>query len=138
MIKYHVGDRVFSYSLQEWGEVKSTNNKYNIPMYVLFGKYDMCYFTLDGRRSESDKARDLFFDEVTIELPKRPLQDKDIVKCWDEYAQFEVTYRFYNSINKSTWNSNGTRSCHRWNNMVYVPDEKAPEELVAMRDKLEN
>jgi len=136
--EFKVGDRVFSYSLQEWGEVRGLDSSYDTPMYVMFDNFGLCYFTEDGRRSKNDKAPDLFFGAVTIEPPQRPLQDKDIIMCWDDCGEFERAYKFYDAEYNTTFTSTRYRCGYRFDNMVYVPDEEAPQELVNLRDKLED
>jgi len=136
--QFKVGNRVFSYSLQEWGEVKGIELETNYPIIVDFPEYGAEEFTSDGRRSQNDKAPDLFFDEVAIEPPKRLLQDKDIVMCWDNEGEFQRAYKFYDAEYNTTFTSTRYRCGYKFDSMVYVPDEEAPQELVAMRDKLED
>ena len=136
--QFKIGDRVFSYSLQEWGVVTDTYFVELYPVLVDFPEYGSLSFTTDGRRSIKDKAPDLFFDEIIFELPQRPLQDKDIIKCWDNDVEFEQVYRFYDVKNNMAFSARGDRNGYRFDNMIYVPDEEASQELVAMRDKLED
>ena len=136
--KFKVGDRVFSYSLQEWGIVKEIDYSMHFGTLVKFNNRKPRLYTHDGRKNIEDKAAELFFDEVTIEPPQRPLQDKDIVMCWYNDS-FSREYRFYDALNECTFfASNGHRNGADFTNMVYVPDEEVPQELVAMRDKLED
>ena len=134
--EFKVGDRVFSYSLQEWGEVTLVNFGECLPIRVTFDDKREEFYTFDGRLRTNYKAPDLFFDEVSIEQPERKLQDKDMVMCWDNVAPFQRVYRFYDAENEKVWLSYGQRNEHQWDNIVYVPDEEAPKDLVAMRSKL--
>ncbi len=137
--KFKKGDRVFSYSFQEFGTVKDIYDSEIYQILVEFPTFKLKEFTSDGRRFTHDKAPDLFFDEVTIEPPKKPLEDKDIVMCWDYEQNFFRGYYFYDSKNKCVFfSNNGLRNGERFDNMVYVPDEEAPQDLVFMRDKLED
>jgi len=138
--QFKVGDRVFSYSLQEWGKVIEVEPETVFILCVFKNGNDKGeYFTKDGRKLITDKAPDLFFDEVSIKPPKKPLQDKDVIKCWDNEQNFFRGYYFYDSKNKCVFFSNsGLRNGARFDNIVYVPDEEAPQDLVALRDKLED
>jgi len=137
--KFKKGDSVFSYSLQEFGEVTGIDNSHDRPLHVKFDKSGFCYFTENGRRSPKDKAIDLFYDKVSIIAPPRPLQDKDIVKySGDEKQKFVICFGFYDKKYNKLFDSYGRRNGNTWDNIVYVPDEEAPQELVAMRDELED
>ena len=143
MSKFKVGDKVFSYSLQEWGEVISIDTHKTYPLEVRFyyesrSTVSVVYYTLDGRCYNESKAPDLFFKEITVEEPQRPLQDKDIVMCYDDEDYFSRHYYFYDEKNKTTFYFDGKRNGTEWSNMVYVPDEEAPKDLVTMRDELED
>ena len=136
MSKFNVGDKVFSYSFQEWGEVERTNKHDKVyTLFVKFSSGGTITYTKDGKRYDIDKAPDLFYNEVTIEEPQRPLQDKDIVMCWND-NNYEIVYRFYDAKNKCTFSYSGKRDGAEWDNMIYVPDEEAPKELVSMKGKL--
>ena len=71
---FKVGEKVWSYSLQEWGTVIDIDETYALPLRVSFVNYYDRY-TLDGRFHHKAKAPDLFFDAVTITPPPRPLPD---------------------------------------------------------------
>lgn len=140
MSKFKAGDRVFSYSLQEWGKVVYYGYKYNsnYPLRVKFPSIDEINYKADGRISSFHKAPDLFFDEVTIEEPSKPLQDKDVIMCWSDSLQFERVFRFYDAKNECSFNVNGKRCGVDWQYKIYVPDEEAPQDFVALRDRLED
>jgi len=71
MQKFKIGDRVFSYTLQRWGTVEAPNT-----IIVHFdGLNSIGIYTEDGRFIDTDKAPDLFYNEVTITPPPRPLPD---------------------------------------------------------------
>ena len=131
---FKVGDKVFSYSLQEWGEVVDNYDDGINRIKVKF-KSGTRSFTKGGMYNTNEKAPDLFFDEVSITPPQRPLQDKNIVMCYIN-NEYEIVYRFYDAKNKHTFSSHGRRGGFPYDSMVYVPDEEAPQELVALRDKL--
>jgi len=76
MQKFKIGDRVFSYTLQRWGTVerKVATSKIIITVYFDILENKRIYEE-DGRLSPADKAPDLFYDEVTITPPLKPLPD---------------------------------------------------------------
>ena len=67
-----VGDRVWSLRLG-WGEIISMRNGLNYPLLVKFSG-TTCSFTVDGREN-LHMPRYLFWDEVVIEAPTKPLPD---------------------------------------------------------------
>ena len=140
MSKYQVGDRVFSYSMQKWGKIIkiSRNEAYGLRVKFDCGEMFEIY-TNDGKLTVGHEAIDLFFDEVPlIPKPTRALQDKDIVVCQDDKHNFVINYCFYDAKNDATFNSFGERDGLRWQRMTYVPDNEAPRDLIATRDKLED
>ena len=70
-----VGDRVWSLRLG-WGEIISTSHCLNFPIQVKFSGSNAT-FTTDGRESLR-MPRVLFWDEVVIEAPTKPLPDLEV------------------------------------------------------------
>jgi len=139
---FKVGDKVWSFSLQEWGKVIAISNDTNISfrIEVAFknGDFNTTY-TIDGKLHIVDKASDLYFEELQAPKLARPLQDKDIVMCWND-KDFGMEYRFYDAVHKGIYSIEGKRQVISWNyyNMEYIPDNEAPARLVAMRSQLQD
>jgi len=135
------GDKVWSFSMQEWGVVDDTEDKRD-PTYPVTASFEAAgeqlSYTEDGRTWAWDKAPDLYFHKVLApdQKKERPLKHKDIVMCWNNGAEFERVYRFYNQKQKRTFSPYGTVNRYAYENMLYVPDEEAPQDLLSMRDKL--
>ena len=74
-----VGDKVFDYTLQEWGEIISTGN---LPPYTVLVRFEygiMGSYTIKGIKNSIDKLPTLFWDEVTpITPPEKPLPKLEI------------------------------------------------------------
>lgn len=132
MSSFKVGDRVFSYSSQEWGSVTYTCSK---GVTVAFDNNSKDVFKLDGKRYTNDKAVDLFFNEVFITPPPKPLQDKDIVLCWND-GEFIMQIRFYDAVNDCMFDSNGKRGGMNWANMILM--DNPPKHMLEMRERLDD
>jgi len=137
---FKVDDKVWSYSLQEWGEVKYIGYKHNsyYPIRVEFTSIGERTYTADGKSLDCDRVPDLFFEEVRPPQQKRPLQHKDIVKCKEFDASCEFLLRFYDRNNNCTFMADGDPNGMNFEYMEFVPDSEAPQELVAMRNKLKD
>jgi len=97
---FKVGDKVWSFSRQEWGEVTNFLSDY-LPFQVKVRfKNSTETYSLNGLKRPEDKASDLYFEELQASKLARPLRDKDIVLCYDS-TDFGMDYRFYDSINKN-------------------------------------
>ena len=136
MAEFKIGNRVFSYSLQEWGTVFTTRWSDKLQIGVEFDSGEEDYFTNDGKLKTRYKTPDLYFYKVQPIPQEKLLKDKDIIKCWDDGSEFEQVYRFYDTKNNIAFSANGDRNGYSFDNMFYVPDEEAPQELVTLRDKL--
>ena len=74
-----VGDRVFDYLIQEWGEIISTTNLRPYTVLVKFEYGTMGSYTIQGIKNSIDKLPTLFWDEVTpITPPEKPLPKLEI------------------------------------------------------------
>jgi len=101
--KFKIGDRVFSYTLQEWGTVerKVTTSRTTITVYFDNLENKRMYEE-DGRLSLVAKAPDLFYNEVIITPPPRPLPDLNVddkVIVWND-PDFKCNRHF------ASWNGN--------------------------------
>jgi len=134
------GDKVWSFSMQEWGKVVHTAYEHNssCPITVESKSGNLLTYTADGKERCYHKAPDLYFHKVLAPEQKkeRQLKHKDIVMCWDNGAKFIRVFGFYNQKQKNTFNPCGNDKGFAYDNMVYVPDEEAPQDLLSMRDKL--
>jgi len=76
MKKFELGDRVFSYALQEWGTVEE--RKKVLTSNIIIVHFDVKGYRRryeeDGRLLDDDVAPDLFYDEVEITLHQDPYQ----------------------------------------------------------------
>ena len=137
---FNKGDKVWSFSLQEWGKVIAISNDPDIK-FVVEVTFKNCninaIYTIDGKLRIVDKASDLYFKELQAPKLTRPLRDKDIVLCWKNNS-FNRIYRFYDAEYQGTFTSNGLRDGIKSDNMEYVPDNEAPAQLVAMRSQLKD
>jgi len=66
------GDKVWSIELG-WGVIKDTTHKSNYPILVMFGEDMIVSFKLDGTRVPWSASRTLFWGEVVIEAPAKPM-----------------------------------------------------------------
>lgn len=68
-----VGDKVWD-TRKGWGVVDEIRYSNEYPILVNFG-YDCESYTLDGYYFEDDVSPSLFWDEIVIEAPPKPLPD---------------------------------------------------------------
>ena len=91
-----VGDRVWSIK-EGWGEIIEIDYDSD---YSLSVKYDISgtdTFTFGGYESIADPMRTLFWDEVVIEAPQKPLPDLKVdakVLVWDSKRELARTAHF--------------------------------------------
>lgn len=72
-----VGDRVWCMR-HGWGEVRETGWSARYPIYVCFPNDEFKTYTAGGLYDEDDVTRSLFWDEVVIEAPVKPLPDLEV------------------------------------------------------------
>ena len=80
-----VGDRVWSLGMG-WGEIRDTSHSARYPIHVCFQNGDYETYTLGGFYDDKDKTQYLFWDEIVIEAPVKPmpvLQVDAKVLVWD-------------------------------------------------------
>jgi len=123
--KFKEGDRVFSYTLQRWGTVEDEEKTYtpNVIIVRFDGLKGIRIYAEDGRLFDEDKAPDLFYNEVTITPPPKPLpglkvDDKVIV--WND-----PKFKYYRHF--AGWKDGGEMGCFTdggtsWSNLndIYV------------------
>ena len=110
--KAKVGDRVFDYLIQKWGEIISTTNLRPYTVLVRFEYGTMASYTIQGIKNSIDKLPILFWDEVKpITPPEKPLPKLEIDTCvlvWDDDEK-DKQKRYF-----SHFNSNGNIYCFEW------------------------
>jgi|688.fasta_scaffold22758_14 hypothetical protein len=120
---FKVGDKVFSYARQEWGTVKNIDTThYPVKVYFLSGNLEN--YTKSGTYQITDKAPDLFFDEVSIDPPLRPVTNlaidtKVLVRedgathrrYFSHFSDGEI-YCFNNG--QTSWTASGASSWPYW------------------------
>lgn len=68
-----VGDRVFSHTFG-WGEIARISLLARRPIYVcFFSNNESGFYTLEGYHDPNLPVQSLFWDEVTIEAPVKPV-----------------------------------------------------------------
>jgi len=98
--KFKIGDRVFSYSLQQWGTVEmrvATSSNTTITVYFDNLERKRIYEE-NGKLFPTDKASDLFYSKVSITPPLKPLPDlkiDDKVIVWNNYTPEEKYNRYF-------------------------------------------
>ena len=116
-----VGDEVFDIK-HGWGAISKIYPKNMRPVTIQFPKYDRSYM-FSGKYSETDVNQVLFWDEVVITPPSKPLPKLEIdtkVLVWDSLDR-DILKRYFSHFDKDdTINvfANGTTS---WNNEITVP-----------------
>ena len=124
-----IGDRVFDYTLQEWGKIIDISTK-NItrPIKVLFNIYGTEGYTIDGRNLLESVVPVLFWDEVKpIIPPEKPLPKLKVdtrVFVWDlnkmgklnrYFSHFGLNGKIHCFLDGSTsWSNNEVTSS--WDN----------------------
>ena len=84
-----IGDRVWCMR-SGWGEIRETDYSARYPIYVCFPNEEFKTYTSGGLYDEGDITRSLFWDEVVIEAPTKPLPDLPVdakVLVWDDSEQ---------------------------------------------------
>ena len=115
-----VGDEVFDIK-HGWGLVSKIYPKNMRPLTVQFSKYDRSYM-FSGKYSETDKNQVLFWDEVIITPPEKPLPKLEVdtkVLVWGSYSHINHKRYFSHFDSNSTIHvfNNGTTS---WTNTQTV------------------
>lgn len=97
-----VGDKVWCLK-SGWGEIQVISPFTNLyPILVYFPNGDGEAYTLGGLHDEDFKIRTLFWDEVVIEAPEKPLPDLEIdtkVIVWN--SDIQKTKRHFSHFSSS-------------------------------------
>ena len=96
-----VGDRVWDIR-SGWGEVRGTNSSVSYPIAVYFQSEEFKTYTVGGLYDEDDIIQSLFWDEVVIEAPVKPLPVLQVdtkVIVWD--SSTPKTKRYFSHFSSS-------------------------------------
>lgn len=115
---FEVGDKVFSYQLQKYGKVMVKDKNGYVVNFSETGndKFSNLSYRLDGKHSNQG-GRDIFFDEVKIVPPPRPLPklEKDTkVLVWKDGAENSKVKRYFSHFSDSKKCVVFTRGCTSW------------------------
>ena len=119
-----IGDRVFDYALQEWGNVINFSYSSIYPAKIEFSNYvkntilvsfknnKIRSYTTQGTRNNTDKLPTLFWDEVKpITSPKKLLPSLAVDTCvlvWKDNGLYKYKRYF------SHFDSKGNIHCFEW------------------------
>ena len=114
-----VGDRVYHYRYG-WSTITNIKKESDYPIII---DYDFFSFTYEGFADKSDKNRILFWDEVIITPPEKPLPKLEVdtkVLVWDRhyhtkerryFSHFEKNGKIATfSEGRTSWSMNNTPS----------------------------
>ena len=117
-----VGDRVFHYRYG-WSTITNIREESNYPITI---DYDFS-FTYEGFADKSDKNQVLFWDEVVITPPHKPLPKLEVdtkVLVWDDgetmkqkryFSYFDSNSNIFVFVHGGTsWTSTQTAKYHNW------------------------
>lgn len=119
-----VGDRVWSMGIG-WGEILDTNHSARYPIRVQFQRGEYETYTLGGAHDAEDKTQYLFWDEVKIKAPVKPLPDLEVdakVLVWVEpdrkykrhFAHFRSGELHVFDSGKTSWTGEVTTGWDHW------------------------
>ena len=116
-----VGDRVWCL-LYGWQTIESTDFNINYPIATKKGTY-----TYDGKVQLSSQNRTLYWDEIVITPPSKPLPKLEVdtkVLVWDDdqtmkqkryFSYFDSNSNIYVFVHGGTsWTSSQTAKYHNW------------------------
>ena len=116
-----VGDRVWCL-LYGWQTIESTDFNINYPIATKKGTY-----TYDGKVQLSSQNRTLYWDEIVITPPSKPLPKLEVdtkVLVWDDdetmkqkryFSHFDSNSNIYVFVHGGTsWTSSQTAKYHNW------------------------
>ncbi|MBS7349212.1 MAG: hypothetical protein KIG95_03470 [Comamonas sp.] len=81
-----VGDKVWGVE-NGWGEIQSINVSDNYPIRVIWGNYSNTTYTLEGKRAIAHNHQSLFWDEIEIKAPTKPMPSLEVdtkVLVWND------------------------------------------------------
>ena len=122
-----VGDRVWSLQFG-WGKISKINDYScysSYPIDVEFDSGGFIMFTLDGRLYKNHVMQSLFWDEVVIEVPTKPLPDLPVdakVVVWDNggqkfkrhFSHFENGTLYAFDDGRTSWAGGATSPWRNW------------------------
>lgn len=117
-----VGDKVWCLYFEKWSIITDINREYKYPVQT-----DLNSYTIDGRM-HIKRGRTLFWDEVAITPPSKPLLKLEVdtkVLVWDSYQLKQKAYfsHFDSKTNKicvfsfgkTSWSSDtNTQTWQHW------------------------
>lgn len=119
-----VGDRVWA-SVSGWGTIKSIDDsEYPITVYYDNGEYDT--YTIDGVLFKDGGLQVLFWDEVVIEAPVKPMPALQVdakVLVWRDGSRSKFCRHFSHFENNnihvfdgglSSWTGNSSAAWDNW------------------------
>lgn len=123
-----IGDQVWCVSLG-WGVIKNVLHEDSYPIVVKFDSGRQNAFTMEGRLYSDDLNPTLFWDEVKIEAPTKPLpklNKDDCVEVWNantidptitykrHFSHFEDGSIFCFGDGGTSWTRTQTVGWNRW------------------------
>ena len=72
-----IGDKVWCMR-SGWGEIRDTHWTNRYPIYVYFPNDEFKLYTADGFYDDDDISQTLFWDEVKIVAPQKPLPELEV------------------------------------------------------------
>ena len=105
-----------------WGFISKVSPKNMRPITVQFSKYDRSYM-VNGKYSETDRNQVLFWDEVIITPPEKPMPKIGVdtkVLVWD-YINDEPLKRYFSHFGKSGSINVFTSGATSWNHLETAP-----------------
>ena len=92
-----VGDRVWCMRAG-WGEIRDDRRaSAAYPIHVYFSNDEFKTYTVDGLYDADDITQSLFWDEVKIEAPQKPLPDLEVdakVLVWSDHRCLKLKRHF--------------------------------------------
>lgn len=142
-----VGDKVWGMR-RGWGEIHSidTDTGYNYPVAVLFPKEGRLSYTVDGLYHKDDITQSLFWDEVVIEAPQKPMPvlevDTKVLVWYDNMPKYKRYFSHFSSSGRvvcfdhglTSWTAIETSEWDNWELAEQISNEAKPlttEELKA-------
>ena len=120
-----VGDRVWSIE-RGWGVIQSLDGGETYPIIVEFQNERSLSYTLGGKRLITHELQTLFWDEVEIEAPQKPLPDLAVdakVFVWGKEYEYRLKRHFSHFENgvlhtfdsgDTSWTGESTTGWDHW------------------------
>ena len=91
-----VGDKVWSMGMG-WGEIRDTSHSARYPIHVCFQSGEYETYTLGGAHDAEDKTQYLFWDEIVIKAPVKPMPNLEVdakVFVWNRKGDVKLKRHF--------------------------------------------